>query len=352
MVRSPRIRTFVAATFACGLSLFALTGSGLAQQPAPAEGVAPAPAETPPAVVPPPPAEAAAPTAPAPTEKAAAAVQHAAPGEKAAAPAAPTPPAPVENAPPPQPIPTTPPDPNGNFPSLRTGSSHDPPPTDVATSPLPPFEGETGHAPAAQHGAAGHHGPLISNWWSWSHGPGTPYEHPPFGFALINFAIFIAILARVFGKSFVDFLRNRHHEVRRAIDRAREVQQNAEKHLRQLEERSRNLEAEIAELLANYRRLAESERAAIVQRAEAEAQSLLKDAEAQAQAAVAQAKRELEKQTALLAVDLAEKLVKSRITDDDQKRLSEQYLRELEGMSRNARPAASQTSPASKGTPS
>lgn len=347
-------RSFFAATLACGLTVFALTAVGRAQQPAPAEAVAPAPAETPPAVVSPPPAEAAAPAAPAPTEKAAEAAHHAAPGEKVAPSPAPTaaPAVPPENAPPPQPIPTTPPDPNGNFPSLRTGSSHDPPPTDVATSPLPPFEGETGHAPAAHHAAPGHHGPLISNWWSWSHGPGTPYEHPPFGFALINFAVFIAILARVFGKSFVDFLRNRHHEVRRAIDRAREVQQNAEKHLRQLEERSRNLEAEIAELLANYRRLAESERAAIVQRAEAEAQSLLKDAEAQAQAAIAQAKRQLEQQTALLAVELAEKLVKSRITDDDQKRLSEQYLRELEGMARAARPIAAQTSPTSKGTPS
>ena len=157
----------------------------------------------------------------------------------------------------------------------------------------------------------------------------------------------------MFGKSFVDFLRTRHNEIRKAIDRAREVQQNAEKHLRQLEDRSRNLEAEIAELLANYRRLAESERAAIVARAEAEAQSLLKDAEAQAQAAVAQAKRELEKKTALLAVDLAEKIIKTHLTEGDQRRLNEQYVADVEAIAKKTpRGASSQISPTAKGTSS
>lgn len=239
-------------------------------------------------------------------------------------------PAKEPSAAPTPPLPTAPTE-GGNFPALRTGSSDATPPSaDVATAPLPPFEGA--ESASTGHGS-GHDQPVIENWWSWDYGPGKPHHHPPFGFALINFAVFLLIMARLFGKSFSDFLRTRHTDVRRAIDRAREAQEHAEKHLRQIEERTRSLEAEIAEMLANFRRQAEAERQTIVQRAEAEAAGLLRDAEAQAQAAIAAAKRSLEQKAALLAVDLAEKLVRSRLNEDDQRRLSERYISDIESLS-------------------
>src|SRR5262249_16986333 len=146
--------------------------------------------------------------------------------------------------PPPPPaatIPTSPPD-TTSFPSLHGSSSGaSPPPSDIATSPLPPFEGQEA-ATGGGHGAGGHGGAVVENWWSWDYGEGKSHKHPPFGFALINFSVFLLIMARLFGKSFGDFLRSRHTELRRALDRAREVQHQAEKHLRQIEERTRNLE--------------------------------------------------------------------------------------------------------------
>lgn len=203
---------------------------------------------------------------------------------------------------------------------------------DVATSPLPPFEGGEPGAHGAAHAGEGEHGPVIENWWSWDYGPGKAYHHPPFGFALINFVVFLLIMGRLFGKNFTDFLRTRHTEVRHALDRARQAQEHAERHLKQIEERSRSLESEIAEMLATFRRQAEAERTAIVQRAEAEAASLLKDAESQAKAAIEGARRALEQKTALLAIDLAEKLLRSRVRDEDQRRVSEQYVAQLEAM--------------------
>jgi F-type H+-transporting ATPase subunit b len=213
---------------------------------------------------------------------------------------------------------------------------------DIATAPVPPFAGAAMHAGA--HGESAEHGgepagPVIENWWSWDYGPGKSHHHPPFGFALLNFAIFLLLMNKLFGKSFRDFLQNRHSDVRRAIDRAREVQQQAEQQLQQIEDRARNQEAEIAELLASFRKQAEAERQAIVLRAENEAAGLLRDAESQAQAAIASAKQALEQKAALLAVDLAEKLIRSRIQESDQRRLSDEYLRELEGLaSRTAAP--------------
>lgn len=288
------------------------TGSGAtAADVAPA---LPAPAVPTPEVVPSPP------QLPAPT---AAAPPAGAPPEVAA----PTPPAHGEAAPAHEPV------------------AHDAQPTgahDTATAPLPPFPGhEAGHE--AAHGAAahgghggGHHGeagPVIENWVSWDYGPGKTHHNPPFLFALINFAVFAFILSRLFGKSFKTFLENRHGEVRHALDRARHVQQEAEEQLKSIESRIAGLEKEMNELLASYRKQAEAERQAIVKRAEEEAAGLLRDAEAQAQAAIATARRQLEEKAALMAVDLAEKLVRSRLRDDDHKRLTEQYVAQVEGLS-------------------
>ena len=222
---------------------------------------------------------------------------------------------------------------------------------DAATAPLPPFPGhEGGHAAGheAGHAAAGHGGehagPVIENWFSWDYGPepGRPFHHPPFFFALLNFAVFLFVLSRLFGKGFKTFLENRHGEVRHALDRARHVQAEAEAQLKQIESRIAGLETEMAELLASYRKQAEAERAAIMKRAEDEAAGLLRDAEAQAKAAIVAARQSLEERAALLAVDLAEKLVRSRVRDDDHRRLTEQFVTQVEGMA-VAKPATKES---------
>lgn len=205
---------------------------------------------------------------------------------------------------------------------------------DTATAPLPPFPGhEAGHAAHGEGGHGGHHGPVIENWVSWDYGPGKTHQNPPFLFAIINFAVFAFLLSRLFGKSFKTFLENRHGEVRHALDRAQHVQKEAEEQLKQIESRIQGLQSEMDQLLASYRKQAEAERQAIVKRAEEEAAGLLRDAEAQAQAAITAAKRTLEEKAALMAVDLAEKLVRSRLREEDHKRLTEQYVAQVEGLS-------------------
>lgn len=217
---------------------------------------------------------------------------------------------------------------------------------DTATAPLPPFPGHEGSHGAAGHGAhgeaaaahgGGHHaGPVIENWVSWDYGPGKTHHNPPFLFAIINFAVFLFLLSRLFGKSFKTFLESRHGEVQHALDRAQHVQKEAEEQLKGIETRIQGLQSEMDELLASYRKQAEAERQAIVKRAEEEAAGLLRDAEAQAQAAIVAAKRTLEEKAALMAVDLAEKLVRSRLREEDHKRLTEGYVAQVEGLSLGA----------------
>ena len=195
--------------------------------------------------------------------------------------------------------------------------------------------GEHGEAAAhGEHGAAAHGaheaGPIIENWWSWDYGPGKTHHHPPFGFALINFAVFLFILNKLAGKSLKEFLASRHLEVRKTLDRARELEKQAQAQLDEYEKKAAAAQADIDALLGSMKQQAELERQKIIAKAEAEAEKLLKDAEAQVQQTIDSAKRELERKTALLAVDLAEKLVTSRVNDLDQRNLVERFVGQVE----------------------
>ncbi|MBL8634100.1 MAG: hypothetical protein JNM40_12835 [Myxococcales bacterium] len=203
-----------------------------------------------------------------------------------------------------------------------------------------PSHAEPGHGTAAAHGepgasAHGEHGahaagPVIENWWSWDYGPGKTHHHPPFGFALINFVVFLFILNKLAGKSFKEFLANRHLEIRKSLDRARELEKQAQAQLDEYEKKAQAAQADIDALLGSMKQQAELERQKIIAKAEAEAEKLLKDAEAQVQQTIDSAKRELERKTALLAVDLAEKLVSSRVNDLDQRNLVERFVGQVE----------------------
>lgn len=183
-----------------------------------------------------------------------------------------------------------------------------------------------------EHAEHGEHGPLVENWWSWDYGPGKSHRHPPFGFALINFVVFLYLLNRLAGKDFRGFMLSRHTEVRKALDRAREIEAKAQEQLRHFAERTKAVDAEITALLAGFQKQAEAERQTIIARAEADAQKLLRDAESQVQVALDTARRELEQKAALLAVDLAEKLLVARINDADQQKLVDRYVAQVEGL--------------------
>jgi F0F1-type ATP synthase membrane subunit b/b' len=183
------------------------------------------------------------------------------------------------------------------------------------------------------------HGPLIENWWSWDYtGPNRTHHNPPFGFALINFVVFLFLLNKLAGKDFREFVISRHTDVRKALDRARQVEAKAQEQLRHFEERTKSVDTEIKDLLTGLRTAAEAERHNIIARAEAEAQKLLRDAESQVQVALDAAKRDLEQKAGLLAVELAEKLITANITDADQHRLVDRYVAQVESLGAKASP--------------
>ncbi len=300
-------------------ALIALPLSWAVAQPQPAATEQPAP---PPAVAPeaPKPVPVAEPGTPPPAAPAAVA-----PGEQPSA-------APAE-----QPAAAAPTEHEGH-----AGAEHPTTPVPEAVKPI--VEHTEAAAEVAAHAGqpegehAHEHGPLIENWWSWDYGPGKSHHHPPFGFALINFVVFLFLINKLAGKDFRELLVSRHTEVRKALDRARQIEAKAQEQLRHFEDRTASVDAEVKTLLTGLRTAAEAERHNIIARAESEAQKLLRDAESQVQVALDAAKRDLEQKAGLLAVELAEKLITAQITDADQHRLVDRYVAQVEGLAATASP--------------
>ncbi|MSP61165.1 MAG: hypothetical protein EXR72_12635 [Myxococcales bacterium] len=174
------------------------------------------------------------------------------------------------------------------------------------------------------------------NWWSWDYkapqaDPAHRHMPGPFGFALINFGVFALIMYRLAGKPLAEFVRTRHLTIKRDLDEAAALRAQAEAKLREYEGKIAGIDKEIDTLIAQIRTEAEAEKARIVAAAAAQAARLQADAEAQIKNELARARRELQREAVGAAIAAAEAVLRAKISLDDQKRLADRYIAELEG---------------------
>ncbi len=194
-------------------------------------------------------------------------------------------------------------------------------------------EGEHGAMTGAEEGHESVPVPVIENWWSWDYGHGKAHKNPPFAFSIINFGVYLFVMYRLAGGSLREFMRGRHHEVRKALDEAATLQKQAQAELDQYQERIRRIDGEVSEMLATVRHEAEAERARIIAAAETQAAHLHKDAEAQVRVEIQRARAELQRAAARAAIDAAEAILRTQVQEGDQKRLVDEYVNRVEALS-------------------
>ena len=184
----------------------------------------------------------------------------------------------------------------------------------------------------------------IVNWWSWDYGPkakdpthkGWP---APFGFALINFGIFLAIMSRLAWKPLKKFMADRHDDIAKNLDEAAKLRAEAEATLHKYQEKIGGIDREIDTLLATIRKEAEVDKARIMAAAEADAKRLKEDAERQIAAEIESARRELRRGVIEAAVAAAEASLKKNIAADDQRKMAEKYVADVEARAKAGRPS-------------
>jgi len=187
--------------------------------------------------------------------------------------------------------------------------------------------------PAGAEPAAAEEGGIV-NWWSWDYGPNAKPEHknwpPPFGYALINFAVFLTVMGKLFGKSLVQFVRDRHDKIKLDLDEAAKLRDGAQAMLLEYQKKVQNVDEEIEELLATIRKEAEAEKARLIAAAEEQAKRLKSDAERQIAAEIERARLELRRGVIEAAIGAAEQLLQKQIGADDQRKIAERYVAGIE----------------------
>ena len=184
----------------------------------------------------------------------------------------------------------------------------------------------------------------IVNWWSWDYGakakdPAHKGWPAPFGFALINFAIFLGLMSRLAWKPLKQYMAARHDAIAKNLDEAARLRAEAEKTLKVYQDKIGGIDREIDTLLAQIKKEAEAEKARIIATAEADAKRLKEDAERQIGAEIESARRELRRGVIEAAVAAAESSLKKNIGADDQRKMAEKYVHDVEARAKAGRPS-------------
>ena len=146
---------------------------------------------------------------------------------------------------------------------------------------------------------------------------------------LVNFALLVGILAYFLRSPFRQYLADRGNQIRSDLVSAAEMKNSAASQIAEIDRRMQALPGELEALRAQGVKDIEAEEARIRAAAAAERDRLLEQARREIDLQVKIAERDLVAHAAELAVNVASDRIRRNITDDDQKRLVDRYVRQL-----------------------
>jgi F-type H+-transporting ATPase subunit b len=170
------------------------------------------------------------------------------------------------------------------------------------------------------------------------HGEGAPSVNGgKLALQFLNFGVLVAILVFFGGKAVNKALRARHEQLKTDLASAAELRAAAEAKLARQEARLGSLEAEIAELRRNLKAEAEAEKARLVAAGEERAARIKAETGFLIDQQVREAEERLRRESADAALKIAEDILRRAIGPDDQRRLLDTFVGDVE---RGGAPAA------------
>jgi len=170
---------------------------------------------------------------------------------------------------------------------------------------------------------------------SGSEGGGNVLITPKFGlmfWTVVTFLLLLVLLRRFAWKPLLGAVEARESAIRESLDQARGERDEAQKLLEEHKALVAQARRERAEAVAAGQKDAESLKTEIVEEGRRQREQLLQQAEGQIRAEMRQARVELRGAAADLAIQAAEKLLSSNLNDEAQRKLVEEYLKELDQM--------------------
>lgn len=157
---------------------------------------------------------------------------------------------------------------------------------------------------------------------------------PPFVFMLLNFGILLLILAKFGGPAARKLAQERHDQIKTALDEAAKLRDQAAKKLAEYEERIKDVDNEVKKLVDGIRADAEADKKRILEAAAAQAAQMKRDAEMRIAAEIELARAQLQREVAAAAAAATEKLLKEKVTADDQNKLVATFISNVQNGAR------------------
>jgi F-type H+-transporting ATPase subunit b len=150
-----------------------------------------------------------------------------------------------------------------------------------------------------------------------------------FLYRVFNFAIVVGVLVYFLSKPLKKGLSGRRNDIEKALADSEQVKLAAEAKFAEYDQKLASANAEIAEISSAIKREGELEKEKIIASARETAIKIEQDAESAAALEIAKARKELQTEAVRLAVELAEELLKTNFTSEDDTRLIDEYMQKV-----------------------
>jgi F-type H+-transporting ATPase subunit b len=146
---------------------------------------------------------------------------------------------------------------------------------------------------------------------------------------IINFGILVIILYKFGKKPLQSMLKQRTELIEKTLKEAKEAKELAEKALREVDVRLKEKDKEIKEILAISKRSGEAERENLIQQSDKLKEKILEQAKANIAFELKHAKESIKAEAAEIAIELAEKKLKEKLTTAEQEKLIEESIAKI-----------------------
>lgn len=147
-----------------------------------------------------------------------------------------------------------------------------------------------------------------------------------FAWRIVNFIILLYILYKLMWKKMKSFFASRREGIQSSLDEAEVVKADAEKKFKEYDEKIKKAEEEIQGISAMIKAQGEEEKKRIIADAERASVKMKEDAKARMEQELKKAKNELRLEASELAVQMAEDILKKKVTKEDHEGMVREYL--------------------------
>lgn len=148
---------------------------------------------------------------------------------------------------------------------------------------------------------------------------------------IINFAILAFILFKFGRKPLQSFLKQRAELIEKTLKEAQQAKEAAQKSLQEVEERLKTKDKELENIISSSKRSGEEIRDSLIQQGDKLREKILEQARVNIEYELKSAKEAIKAEAVEIAMELAEKKLKEKLTKEEQKRLLEESLAKIGG---------------------